>query len=125
LPYSAQAVIGVAHEQSRGAVKNLQQEGFVFSGMVDIFDAGPVMTCQRDEIRSIRQSRKRAILEVVEKGIESPVFMTGTIGRDFRACKGAIDESDSGGIRIDRACAEALQVRKGDELRYVELRAVS
>jgi arginine N-succinyltransferase len=123
LPYSAQAVIGVPHEQSRGAVKNLEQEGFAFSGMVDIFDAGPVMTCQRDVIRSVCQSRKRPIAEIVAGPIESQAFMMGTIGRDFRACKGPIDESDAGGVRIDQACAEALHVRKGDELRYVELRA--
>jgi arginine N-succinyltransferase len=133
LPYSAQAVIGVPHEQSRGAVKNLEQEGFVFSGMVDIFDAGPVMTCQRDVIRSIRQSRKRPILEVVSgemalgEGAASGAgpFMLGTIGREFRACKGAVDESDAGGVRIDQACAEILRLRKGDEMRYVELRALA
>jgi arginine N-succinyltransferase len=128
LPYSAQAVIGVPHEQSRGAVKNLQEEGFMFSGMVDIFDAGPVMTCQRDVIRSIRLSRKRPVLEVVSGEIvpgSAGPFMMGTIGQDFRACKGALDETDAGGVRIDQACADILHLRKGDELRYVELRPVA
>jgi len=34
------------------AVKNLQSEGFRFSDMVDIFDAGPIIVCERDSIRT-------------------------------------------------------------------------
>jgi hypothetical protein len=36
-----------------------------------------------------------------------------------------VDESDAGGVRIDQACAEILRLRKGDEMRYVELRALA
>jgi arginine N-succinyltransferase len=121
LPKEAQAVIGVPHEQSRGAVKNLQGEGFRFSDMVDIFDAGPVMVCERDDIRSVRQSRKKRIAAASSTPIDSAQFMMGTTGVDFRACKGPIAEEPDA-VRITDECAAALRVRLGDELRFVELR---
>ncbi len=123
LPKEAQAVIGVPHEQSRGAVKNLQGEGFRFSDMVDIFDAGPVMICERDNIRSIKQSRRKRIAGTSSTPINSPQFMMGTTGLDFRASKGSIEEQ-SEAIRITEDCAAALRVQAGDELRFVELRPV-
>src|SRR5205807_6339316 len=41
LPKEAQEAIGQVQEQTRPAVKILEEEGFKVSGMVDIFDAGP------------------------------------------------------------------------------------
>src|SRR5204863_6029177 len=80
LPRSAQEVIGVPHEQSRPALKNLRAEGFKFSDMVDIFDGGPVITCPRDQVRSIRESRRMPIARVVESEIQGATFMIGTSG---------------------------------------------
>lgn len=122
LPKEAQDVIGRCHEQSRPAVKNLEAEGFTYQNAVDIFDAGPVYGCARDKIRSVRESRNARVAEVVEE-VEAPMFMLGTTTELFRAVKGPVVELANGkGIRINAACAEALQVRMGEPLRYVELK---
>jgi arginine N-succinyltransferase len=121
LPKSAQEVIGKPHKDGVRAVKNLEDEGFKFSGMVDIFDAGPVLSCQRDQIRTIRQSRVTPLIGVSEQPIDSPVHIIGTTTADFRAIKGAVDVSDHG-IKLTTECARALRVPVGEPIRYVELK---
>jgi arginine N-succinyltransferase len=125
LPAEAQAVIGKPHHESAKAVTNLEREGFKFNGMVDIFDAGPVVSCPRDEIRTVRDSRRAVIGGIREGGDETiaagPLFMIGTTSEDFRAVKCPIDRRNVEGIRIPADAAAALGVNVGDAVRIVEL----
>lgn len=124
LPKDAQEVIGVPHPQSAPAVRNLEGEGFEREAAVDIFDAGPVYRCGRDRIRSVRESRRGRVAEVVvEVGGDERIYMMGTTTEAFRAVKGPLVElGKGGGVRISAASAEALQVRTGEPLRYVEFK---
>lgn len=58
LPKDAQAVIAQVHENTRPARRLLEQEGFSYNGEVDIFEAGPVMSCHRDQIRTVSQTKR-------------------------------------------------------------------
>ena len=91
--------------------------------MVDIFDAGPVMSCSRDEIRTVKNSRRATIASVTDQKIESADFMIGTTRADFRACKCALDTNHPEGLRITSECAAALRVHVGDTIRFVEFHA--
>src|SRR4051812_41468027 len=110
LPAEAQAVIGKPHKESAKAVTNLEREGFTYSGMVDIFDAGPLMSCARDEIRTVRASRRAVIGGIGDESIAGPLFMIGTTSDDFRAVKCPIDRRNVEGIRIPAQSAAALGV---------------
>lgn len=121
LPADAQAVISKPHRDGVRAVKNLQEEGFIVSDRVDIFDAGPVMSCARDEIRTIKNSRCAKIAAVTDQPITSPPFLMGTTRSDFRACSGPIDTNGPEGIRISGDIAAAMRVHVGDTIRFVEL----
>jgi arginine N-succinyltransferase len=123
LPKSAQEVIGRPHKDSVPAVRNLEAEGFVFAGRVDIFDAGPVMSCERDQIRTVKQSRRGTVARITDAPMESPIYMIGTTGTDFRACKSVIEINADGSVRLPDATAAALNVRIGDPVRYVTLHA--
>ena len=123
LPKSAQDVIGVPHEHSRAAVKNLQAEGFLYSDKVDIFDAGPVLTCRRDEIRSVRDSARATVAELTETEPAGEPYMIGTSTQDFRACRAGAEPRADGTVRISRPVADALRIRVGDAVRYVALHA--
>jgi arginine N-succinyltransferase len=121
LPADAQAVIGRPHSESARAVKNLEAEGFRFAGMVDIFDAGPVMSCPRDEIRTVRESRRTVVAAIADEHFDGPEHMIGTTTEAFRACKGPVDRTGREGVRITSATAAALQLNVGDPVRIVEL----
>lgn len=119
LPRDAQDVIGVPHPHSAPAVKNLVAEGFTYQNAVDIFDAGPVYGCARDQIRSVRCSRRGYVAEIV-RDCPGELFMMATPAPDFRATKGTLQETPAG-LRISAQAAHALQLRLGQPLRYVEL----
>src|SRR4051812_18666317 len=91
LPKEAQEAIGQVQEETRPAVKIVEEEGFIRSGMVDIFDAGPILTAKRDSIRTVKESSKGAIVEITDPpSLGTEVYMVGTIKPEFRAAKGNI-----------------------------------
>jgi arginine N-succinyltransferase len=121
LPPDAQAVIGKPHKDSERAVKNLETEGFRFANMVDIFDAGPVVSCPRDEIRTVRESR-RSVVAAIEAGpIDAAEYMIGTTTEKFRACKATVQMNGRAGVRIGADVAAALELNTGDSVRVVEM----
>jgi arginine N-succinyltransferase len=111
-------------EQTRPAVKILEEEGFKVSGMVDIFDAGPILSAKRDAVRAVKESSKAPIVEITEKGLggEGEVYMVGTARPEFRAAKGNLEVVEKG-VRVNSALALALGARVGDMVRYATLRA--
>ena len=57
LPPEGRAAIGRCHNEGVGALKLLEWEGFRFERTVDIFDGGPMVAAERENIRTIRESR--------------------------------------------------------------------
>ena len=125
LPKAAQDVIGKVHESSKPALKNLEGEGFTFSGMVDIFDAGPCVWCRRDDIRSVRESRRGVVTEISSSPLSSQAFMMCTQKGEFRATVGKIHFIDLERLRIEAECAELLKLSPGQTIRYATLRPPS
>jgi arginine N-succinyltransferase len=123
LPKEAQATIGQVHESSKPALKNLENEGFHFNGMVDIFDGGPCVACARDQIRTVHDSRVLPIETISTQPIESPTYLIGRNGGDsFRACAAPLAVS-ANGATINPETAESLTVTAGQDIRFALLRA--
>lgn len=55
LPASAQNIIGQVHEQTRPAFHMLEKEGLKYQGYIDIFDAGPTLECDINDLRAVKQ----------------------------------------------------------------------
>src|SRR6185295_1467127 len=70
LPPDAQAVIGQVHPDTRPALKLLESEGFTFSGMVDIFEGGPVVMTAIDTIRTVRESVHAVVIEIEDSNAD-------------------------------------------------------
>jgi arginine N-succinyltransferase len=125
LPKEAQEAIGQVHESSKPALKNLEREGFHLSGMVDIFDAGPCVSCKRDKIRTVRDSQVAMVTEVSKEAISSPAYLVGRNGGDtFRACATALSIGETG-VRLHAQAADALNISPGGTVRYSLLRPES
>jgi arginine N-succinyltransferase len=90
LPKEAQEAIGQVQEETRPAVKIVEEEGFSFSGMVDIFDAGPILSAKRDQVRAVKESAKAAIVKLLIRRLRD-VYMVGTARPEFRAAKGNLE----------------------------------
>lgn len=123
LPESARAVIGRPHDQSAKAVENLKAEGFKYSNAVDIFDAGPCYECRREEIRTVRESRRATVGGAVDFKIDSDQFMICTTQPSFRACVSGLLIEPPDKLRLQKDVVEALGLQPGQTVRYAALRA--
>jgi arginine N-succinyltransferase len=115
LSEDARSVIGVPHPTGRAAMRMLEDEGFRAEGYVDIFDGGPTMVARTDNVASVRNACECAVtgLDVAEG--ERAILATGRLGT-FRACFGARVLDADGGIAIDSASADLLDVCAGDRV---------
>jgi arginine N-succinyltransferase len=115
LAESAQAVMGQPHPTGRAALRMLEEEGFYYDRYLDIFDGGPTVTADTDEIRTIRESSPETVCEIAEGGRTKMLVAAGRLN-DFRACFASVKKHSKKGICIDRKAAELLQVDVGDEV---------
>ena len=113
LPEAAIAVIGQPHPSGRGALKMLEAEGFLWDSYVDIFDGGPTVTAQIDQIRTVRDSKALRLVDgTVQEGAPA-LLSAGRLG-GFRACLGRFEEAGEGEVAIDAAARDMLEARAGD-----------
>src|SRR5690606_355622 len=122
LPEDAQYVIGKVHPNTEPAKRILEQEGFRFSGLVGIFEPGPVLIADVDNIRAIKESTIGKIEEISDKNFKSEVYIMSRTTQPFRACLGNVVKLKSGGYKISGVAAAALKLRVGDKIRFVSFR---
>jgi len=115
LPDSAKAVMGQPHPSGRAALKMLEAEGFYFDRYIDIFDGGPTVTADTDDIRTIRESVSGKVAKIADGGTQKMLVAAGRLG-DFRACCAQVSRGSDGSLMIDPEAAELLEVGEGDEV---------
>ncbi|WP_421731273.1 arginine N-succinyltransferase [Brevundimonas sp.] len=116
LPEPARAVIGKVHPQGVPAMALLESEGFRTNGLIDIFDAGPTVSCSRDNIRTVRDARNLTVALADEVEAELPsLISTDSIG-GFRAVRQKVGLAGDVAT-LSAETADALKVRAGDTVR--------
>lgn len=121
LPSSAQAVIGHVHRNTQPALAMLQKEGFEYRRRVDIFDGGPMLHCQLQDIRAVRESTKGTVAEISPEVEPSTLQLISNARLDFRSCLGSIMWRNESAV-IDQLTALQLDLKVGDSLRSVPLK---
>ncbi|WP_246065307.1 arginine N-succinyltransferase [Hydrocarboniclastica marina] len=123
----AQDVVGKVHENTRPALRMLEAEGFNFNGLLDIFDAGPVIEAFTHTIRAIRDSRERRVVLMSESGNEAAppehrVMVSNRRFEDFRVLAVAATRLTFDTLSLAAHEADALGVAPGDSVRLVGLK---
>ena len=125
LPKDSQEVIGQVHPSTRPALRMLESEGFKSSGLVDIFEAGPIIMARIEEIRVVREKRKATLESVTDAHIDSPDYIVTNPREDFRACLGSVEPVSESGVRVNKQTAELLELNPGDRLLFSPVKAGS
>jgi arginine N-succinyltransferase len=122
LPPAAQEVVGRVGAQTRGVETMLRRIGFRYANRIDPFDGGPHFTAGTDEIRLIRETRRRTVSEVVNTVGPSPagqrvLCAVDAPGPDWFHCPitTAAPRGNSE-IVVEAAAAERLGVGTGAEV---------
>ncbi|NRD75353.1 arginine N-succinyltransferase [Shewanella sp. VB17] len=122
LPEEAQKVIGEVHSNTRPALNLLKAEGFRFRGYVDIFDAGPTVECNINDIRSVKESRLLSINIGVAPISEISYIIANTQLVNYRATSSTLLVSaDSDEVVISPELAAGLLLKQGDQIRILAL----
>ncbi|ANI29024.1 arginine succinyltransferase [Yersinia entomophaga] len=122
LAAEAQAVIGQVHPHTAPARAVLETEGLQYQGYVDIFDGGPTLEANTDEIRAVRQSTKRqvSIDDVILDGSGTAYLVANDDYHHFRALLIHTDLTDEV-LHLNAESAAALGVEQGGTVRLVSL----
>jgi arginine N-succinyltransferase len=118
----AQAAIGQTHPQTLPARRMLEEEGFRYEGYVDIFDAGPTVECDVEDVSAIAHSRTfKATIGSLAAAANAAIYLVSNTGlADYRATLvSAIPVA--GNFSLDADTAAALNVGAGDEVHAVAL----
>jgi arginine N-succinyltransferase len=115
LTEAARTVMGQPHPSGRAALRMLEEEGFYFDRYLDIFDGGPTVTADTDDIRTIREATRDTVCEIADGGTIKALAASGSL-KDFRACSASVRKLAKKGICIDPEAAELLEVKVGDEI---------
>ncbi len=120
-PVEVKMSLGQPHPTGIGAMRLLQNEGFIFSGTIDLFDAGPIMSVHRDTIRTTMQTKIMPSI-AVDDGLEAQdgLISVGKVA-DFRAVVCPALESNlegASGVSVPEAALKLLGVKAGTPLRF-------
>jgi len=117
LPAPVQEVIGKTHPHGANALRLLQAEGFRYDRYIDIFDGGPLVSCDVDDVATLRDSRQATLIDSAPgEGAVSGLIANDQLG-DFRCVQAVFEVSDAG-VRLSKEARRALQLNTGDTLRY-------
>lgn len=121
LSKEAQLVIGKVHDKTLPALKLLEREGFINKGYFDIFDAGPTVECDLENIKSVKDSLRLQV-NITENIDGSPFIICNTQLKDFRATEANISVDDTHEYaQLSQQHADALNVNNGDYVRVLAL----
>ncbi len=110
-------LLGRVHQTTEPAQRLLHAEGFADTDYVDLLDAGPVMSCAKDDARIVHDSQVVQVRTIVDTDAPRDMLIATTAG-PLRCCRGVLDPEG----RLAEPAARALRVEPGDNVRYAPLR---
>lgn len=118
LPKFSQKVMEKVHISTKPAFKMLLNQGFKLSGEIDVFDGGPIVKAEIHEIETIKNCHFDTIHDIVSEEVNWNDYLICNNIIDFKACMGQLKRHGQSEVIITKAVADALQVKKGDLIRW-------
>lgn len=119
LPPIVGQVIGATHAHTKPALSMLLHEGFQYIEEIDPFDGGPIISAELQNIRTVKNSIVGQVEKISSEPIASGNYLVSNTRIDFRACYSPLISTPEHKLTIPAEVAEALQIEKGDALRYI------
>ena len=123
LPIKAQAVIGKPYDESAPALRLLESEGFRLNNIIDVFDGGPCVEAELSEIRAVKESKEAAVMISGDDKCQGRYMVANTRLDNFRVVQSPVNEKGKGKVGIPASVAKALDVKRGDVVRFVTLKS--
>lgn len=122
LSIDAQRNIGRPHVETEPALHVLEKEGFIYRGVIDIFDGGPIIEANKNNIKTVRESKKTTVAQIEKQIVSEQLMMICNARIDFRAALGKLNFLPDGRCVVSERVAEMLEVSVDDSIRYAVFR---
>jgi arginine N-succinyltransferase len=119
LPKAARDVVGVPHKDGAPALRLLEKEGFRYGRVVDVFDAGPLVSVRKTDLETVRRAKHRTLVDG-PAGVTPCLLSTGT-GAGFRALHSNASVGAEGEVAVGEDVRRRLGVTTGSTLLVREL----
>ncbi|PCJ62480.1 MAG: arginine N-succinyltransferase [Planctomycetota bacterium] len=122
LPKEAQIILGEVHADTRPAIRLLFQENFEKIPEIDIFEAGPIVTCEKKNIRTVKDSLIKTVSKIHAVSPGRVYMVANSNGlENFRVTYSSlIIEGDD--VQLPADVCKTLNISKGDSVRIVPIR---
>jgi len=120
LAQQARDVIGKPNSAGLRAMELLEEEGFVYDKVVDIFDGGPLLKAKISSLRSVRHIDQGIARACNEKITADPVLVANSTLKNFRVIFTRIARGDDGSLKLKPEDIGALNVSDGALLRFIQ-----
>jgi arginine N-succinyltransferase len=123
MPDEVRASIGAVRDESRGAVRLLEQAGMRFLNQIDPFDGGPYYGAPTAELVPVRQRRTLKIRIGEPTSDHARLYMVAheDSRRGFRAVQASALEEEEGRLMVAAGVIEALGLGEGAPVDAVPL----
>ncbi len=118
LPKAAQRVIGQPNPASEPAKAMLESQGFRYHSYVDVFDGGPTLLVERDQLGVVKDSRKASISAIDDTLSQPKWLLSNDRFGDYRCTVGRMALQADGTVHVTSRAAMQLKVEQGDVVRY-------
>lgn len=122
LPKEAQEAIGKTHDSTKPAYQMLIEENFKWDRQIDVIEGGPILSCQTQKIRTVRESQLIQAEIAVDSLDQETNYLIGNEKLNFRACLGPIQLRGAGKGAISEETAHTLEVNPGEMIRFISAR---
>lgn len=121
LTQATQNCIGKSHLHSESAVKMLTEEGFKISDRINPIDGGPVIEAPVSSLKTVCSSQTGKVGKISEELHDGHEALIATTSLDYRCGMGKVKVYDGGKIALEKDVANALQVKEGQQLRFIPI----
>jgi arginine N-succinyltransferase len=121
LPVATQRAIGKTHKNTTAALSMLEREGFKYTYEIGVFDGGPKIAAAKQAIRTVAMSQQAIVKELSILPFEGNRALICNERLDFRCSNCTVKELDGNNVRIHLDVGTVLQVKPGDQVRYISL----
>lgn len=116
LPKTASNALGKPHHSSKKALKFLENEGYHYEKVVDIFDGGPILRAKISSLKSVQGLRTlRPERCEFENNLTTNAIVANTTLHDFRAIK-TQTSFEKKSLKINTSALDHLHTNQNDAL---------
>ncbi len=113
-------VLGNVHPDTRPALAMLQDEGFQKIDLIDIFDGGPVVKCNRDAIAAVRRTQRLTVAGVTAE-VDGTRRIVASAHSGFRATMANLQQPSDNTCILTKEVAEVVNAQVGEPIYVLDM----